>query len=144
MKLSEIASWRAQKKLYFSSSFMGICPQNLHYIILNVLMCLNSRKEQNPFFRLRCSLICYTVSPQTHSAYRIKSRAFARVAWGSVISSKKREGTCLGFRAANYTLEKKWKQVRIAHSVLDRLGHTLIRTRVVAVTHTHASGGPRF
>ena len=52
----KIASWRAQKKLYFSSSFMGICPQNLHYIILNVLMCLNSRKKQNPFFRLRCSL----------------------------------------------------------------------------------------
>ena len=27
VKLSEIASWRAQKKLFFSSSFMGICQK---------------------------------------------------------------------------------------------------------------------
>ena len=45
-------SGRCRKDFFFH----GNLPKNVHYIILNVLMCLNSSKKQNPFFRLRCSL----------------------------------------------------------------------------------------
>ena len=45
-----------RKNWVFFFFFHGILPKNVHYIILNVLMCLNSSKKQNPFFHLRCSL----------------------------------------------------------------------------------------